>query len=128
MYVKIDKNTNVPKFLMKIFEKYYDEVREEVLGEGKFFNMKKKINKMRYRNKDPNLLQLKNILNKEVRDGQGSVETRMIMWKIIQKFMKKEIINNFYVKSKMSYMITTKAYMLRCRSSSLIDRVQSRWL
>ena len=99
------KNTNLPKFLVRIFLKHKGkEVDEEVEK-----NLKDRVTN------NFNMKDLMGVLGNDSENGVGS-ERRSEFRKILREKIKEEVILNSYVtNNRLTYMMTSKVYSIRCR-------------
>lgn len=51
---------------------------------------------------------------------------RLVIRKILNRWLRKSIIPNNQVKDKLTYLVATKVYALRCSNEQLSTRVQMR--
>lgn len=121
------KNTNVPKFLVRIFMKHFTQFNPQksnrkLIESNK--KAKKEMSKVESNNfKISHILRL--LSDSDEPCSQLSKAKRQIMSSILNGTRQEEIIDNHYISgNKISYMIASKIYALRCRSQGLTERVQ----
>ena len=120
------KNTNVPKFFVRIFIKYFkrynpEQVSPELLKH--FYKVERELTSRS--TNDYNISDLLRLLRNENRELE-SFNRRLMMQTLASKIHQEVLGNKYISANQKTYLMASKVFASRCRSRRLIKRVQYR--
>jgi hypothetical protein len=121
------KNTNVPKFLVRVFIKHFSAYVKRFNSEALLKHHKKIKKEIAARPSNNYTIAdvLKLFGNSNGLPEELAALNQRIMAQIIGETLNDEVIDNKYIKNnRRSYMLAMKLYALRCRSQTLTERVK----
>ena len=122
------KNTNFPKFIIRLFQKYGSPSHS--LHKGKPENMKLLTKIMReFKDRSTNhfnMNDIERVFGDDEFGGDFCALNRKKIMLHLRKSLNSEVIKSNYVRNKLSYMVAGKVFALRLRNSQLATRIQSR--
>ena len=128
---KLVKNVNLPKFLGKCFMKHISEEKikfsNDPMAFSRLIRRCEELNEWLSENKN-HYLSLKH-LQQFFGDSSGGTMNSELNRKCMRSILREagsEILENHQIEHKLSYLVSTKTFALRCMNSKLTGRVQSK--